>query len=146
VSEHYTRNTESVTRWCNRCGRPTQHLVSAGRVGRCENDHHPATPGKPPRANIPPLQQPGLFAGALAPQLSESLQATALRELAGAVCVCGSAKRRAQSFCGPCYYALPVPVRNSLWAIFSQGYAVNYDAAKDWLRHNTNRLDQRRPA
>lgn len=33
--EHYTRNTESVTRWCNHCGRNTQHSVSAGRVGRC---------------------------------------------------------------------------------------------------------------
>lgn len=33
--EHYTRSTESVTKWCNRCARDTQHAVSAGRVGRC---------------------------------------------------------------------------------------------------------------
>ena len=35
MAEHYTSNTESVTRWCNHCGRPTQHTVSGGRVGRC---------------------------------------------------------------------------------------------------------------
>lgn len=35
MTEHYTRNTESVTRWCGRCCRATQHAVSAGRVGRC---------------------------------------------------------------------------------------------------------------
>ena len=35
MAEHYTANTESVTRWCNRCNRPTQHTVSGGRVGRC---------------------------------------------------------------------------------------------------------------
>ncbi len=35
MPEHYTQATESVTRWCNRCGRPTQHAVSSGRPGRC---------------------------------------------------------------------------------------------------------------
>jgi hypothetical protein len=35
MAEHYTRNTESVTRWCNTCQRDTQHSVSSGRVGRC---------------------------------------------------------------------------------------------------------------
>jgi hypothetical protein len=35
VPEHYTRNTESVTAWCNHCGRPTQHAVSDGKRGRC---------------------------------------------------------------------------------------------------------------
>jgi hypothetical protein len=35
MPEHNTRNTESVTCWCNRCGRPTQHAVSDGRRGRC---------------------------------------------------------------------------------------------------------------
>ena len=35
MAEHYTTNTESVTRWCNACNRPTQHKVSGGRVGRC---------------------------------------------------------------------------------------------------------------
>jgi ribosomal protein L44E len=35
MSEHYTRNTESVTLWCNFCQRNTQHAVSGGRAGRC---------------------------------------------------------------------------------------------------------------
>jgi hypothetical protein len=35
MTEHYTANTESVSKWCNHCGRNTQHGVSAGRVGRC---------------------------------------------------------------------------------------------------------------
>jgi hypothetical protein len=36
MSEHFTRNTEEVTRWCNHCGRFTQHIVSDGRLGRCK--------------------------------------------------------------------------------------------------------------
>lgn len=40
MTEHYTTNTESTTRHCNYCGRPTQHRVSDGRVGRCME--HPA--------------------------------------------------------------------------------------------------------
>ncbi len=35
MAEHYTANTESVTRWCNSCNRRTQHGVSGGRIGRC---------------------------------------------------------------------------------------------------------------
>lgn len=35
MSHHYTRNTESDTKWCNICGRLTQHFVSGGRIGRC---------------------------------------------------------------------------------------------------------------
>jgi hypothetical protein len=35
MTEHYTRNTESVTAWCNQCARDTQHAVSDGRRGRC---------------------------------------------------------------------------------------------------------------
>jgi hypothetical protein len=40
MTEHYTANTESVTKFCNRCMRNTQHAVSAGRVGRCM-EHEP---------------------------------------------------------------------------------------------------------
>lgn len=41
MSHHYTANTESVTQWCNKCQRATQHRVSAGRVGHClEHNHH----------------------------------------------------------------------------------------------------------
>ena len=35
MPEHYTRNTLEATKWCNRCGRPTQHAVSAGRIAHC---------------------------------------------------------------------------------------------------------------
>jgi hypothetical protein len=35
MTEHYTANTEAVSKWCNKCDRYTQHTVSAGRVGRC---------------------------------------------------------------------------------------------------------------
>ena len=36
MSEHFTRNTEEATHWCNRCERFTQHAVSDGRLGRCK--------------------------------------------------------------------------------------------------------------
>lgn len=36
MTEHYTRNTESVTLWCNKCNRLTQFMVSNGRLGRCK--------------------------------------------------------------------------------------------------------------
>jgi len=39
MTEHYPKSTESVTKWCNRCSRPTQHAVSNGRVGRCMEIH-----------------------------------------------------------------------------------------------------------
>ena len=35
MAEHYTANTESVSKWCNACCRMTQHSVSGNRVGRC---------------------------------------------------------------------------------------------------------------
>jgi hypothetical protein len=35
MSEHYTRNTESVTAWCRKCMRMTTHRVDAGRLGPC---------------------------------------------------------------------------------------------------------------
>lgn len=40
MSHHFTKNTESVTRWCDHCGRGTQHAVSAGHIGRC-TEHGP---------------------------------------------------------------------------------------------------------
>lgn len=42
MSEHFTRTTESVTRWCKKCGRLTQFAVSNGRLGRCTE--HEAAP------------------------------------------------------------------------------------------------------
>lgn len=35
MAEHFTQATEETTQWCNHCGRPTQHAVSAGRIGHC---------------------------------------------------------------------------------------------------------------
>ena len=53
MSEHYTKNTESVTHWCNRCGRMTDHRVSAGRLGLCM-EHESGVP----RAKIPKKDWP----------------------------------------------------------------------------------------
>ncbi len=41
MSQHYTANTESETKWCNKCHRMTQHMVSAGRIGRCMEHEAP---------------------------------------------------------------------------------------------------------
>jgi hypothetical protein len=42
MTEHFTANTESVTSWCGRCNRPTQHKVDGGRMGRCMEHKAPA--------------------------------------------------------------------------------------------------------
>jgi ribosomal protein L44E len=41
VAEHYTRNTESVTKWCGICQRFTTHPVSGNRAGRCSEHNAP---------------------------------------------------------------------------------------------------------
>lgn len=51
MAHHYTKNTESVTHWCNRCRGQTLHVVSDGRLGRCMNEH--PTKKKPPKAEAP---------------------------------------------------------------------------------------------
>jgi len=33
MPEHYTRNTETATAWCNKCRRMTTHRVDGGRKG-----------------------------------------------------------------------------------------------------------------
>jgi hypothetical protein len=40
MAHHFTQGTESVTQWCEHCGKLTQHAVSAGRIGRC-TEHGP---------------------------------------------------------------------------------------------------------
>lgn len=35
MSEHYTRNTVSVSAYCKKCNRMTQHQVSGRRKGPC---------------------------------------------------------------------------------------------------------------
>ena len=56
MTEHYTRNTESVTAWCAKCSRMTDHRVDGGRRGPCIDPKHPAS--GIPRAVIPPLDLP----------------------------------------------------------------------------------------
>lgn len=41
MAHHYTANTVSVSKWCNRCRRFTPHNVSSGRVGHCLETHGP---------------------------------------------------------------------------------------------------------
>ncbi len=55
MPEHYTAKTESVTVYCGRCGRVTLHLVSGGRMGRCEECVRPV------RVKLPKSQQLHLF-------------------------------------------------------------------------------------
>jgi hypothetical protein len=52
MTEHYTKNTEAVTAWCNKCNRPTMHQVSAGRRGHCLEHETPikAKPAEPQRS------------------------------------------------------------------------------------------------
>jgi hypothetical protein len=45
MTEHFTKNVESVTHWCNRCKRLTQFAVTGGRLGRCL-EHAAATESK----------------------------------------------------------------------------------------------------
>lgn len=35
MTEHYTAATESVFKFCAKCGKLTKHAVSSGRIGRC---------------------------------------------------------------------------------------------------------------
>jgi hypothetical protein len=74
--------------------------------------------------------------------MTESLVQTAIRELGLEQCICGAHKERRQSFCKRCYFALPQKLRSDLYKPLSDGYAEIYDEAKDWLQHNTDRLNQ----
>lgn len=64
MTEHNTRNTESVTAWCNACFRYTEHAVSDGRRGRCM-EHQAPELSKKQQDNRQRLEkerrQPGLF-------------------------------------------------------------------------------------
>jgi hypothetical protein len=44
MSEHHTKNTLEVTAFCNRCNKPTQHRVDAGRRGPCMDPDHRKNP------------------------------------------------------------------------------------------------------
>ena len=61
MTEHYTRNTESATSWCKKCGRMTEHRVDDGRPGPCLDEKHPVplTRAVIPKLNLP--EQKDLF-------------------------------------------------------------------------------------
>jgi len=75
--------------------------------------------------------------------LSESLKAQAVRELRETRCVCGAGKTSGHSFCFACYAALDTEHRRGLLRTFSEDYASAYDEAKDFLRIETDRLNQK---
>ena len=69
MSHHYTRGTESVTRWCNTCSRRTQFAVSAGRLGRCTEHDAPELTQEQKRRREREAQRrqnPSLFPDSLA--------------------------------------------------------------------------------
>jgi hypothetical protein len=39
MPEHYTKNTVSVLKWCNTCGKKMMHQVYDGRIGSCLGIH-----------------------------------------------------------------------------------------------------------
>jgi hypothetical protein len=55
MTEHFTRNTETATAWCAKCGRSTEHRIDDGRVGPCVDEKHPQPL---PSAVIPKLDLP----------------------------------------------------------------------------------------
>ena len=50
MTEHYTRNTESVLKFCTTCGRLTKHAVTDVRAGRCMEHQAPAETDRQRRA------------------------------------------------------------------------------------------------
>lgn len=52
TAEHYPRGTESVLKWCNRCGRLTKHRVDDVRAGRCLEHDAPAESKKQRAARL----------------------------------------------------------------------------------------------
>jgi hypothetical protein len=47
MTEHFTRNTESLRCWCYSCNDMTDHAVTDGNIGRCKNDHTKARRSAP---------------------------------------------------------------------------------------------------
>ena len=50
MPEHYTKNTESATAWCNKCNRFTEHRVDNCRRGPCMEHETPIKPKEPEQA------------------------------------------------------------------------------------------------
>jgi hypothetical protein len=56
-----------------------------------------------------------------------------LKELIGAVCRCGSAKRPSQTFCRTCYNSLGRLQQLALYKTMGRGYEEAYAAAVEFL-------------
>lgn len=52
-----------------------------------------------------------------------------VKELRGIVCRCGAPKRTKETFCGKCYYALPLAKRRALYNHLGEGYREAYEDA-----------------
>lgn len=57
-----------------------------------------------------------------------------VQELKGSVCRCGAPKNGAHTFCGKCYFALPLNRRQALYQRIGEGYEAAYQEAVDFLR------------
>ena len=61
MTEHYTKNTETVTHWCKKCNRETTHRVDSGRLGPCL-EHFTVSKARIPKLDLPePPEQGDLF-------------------------------------------------------------------------------------
>lgn len=58
-------------------------------------------------------------------------------ELKGRRCRCGASKNRGHTFCVNCYYKLPIRMRQNLYRIIGDGYAMAYQAAVRYLDEET---------
>jgi hypothetical protein len=58
----------------------------------------------------------------------------AMTELSSEECpACGKKKKRRQSFCRACYWALPTELQDALRKHVQDGYVKAYREAKEWL-------------
>ena len=63
-----------------------------------------------------------------------------VRELSGPLCRCGARKVRGQTFCKPCYFALPPPLRVALYRGIGNGYEEAYASAVGTLESVGRRM------
>lgn len=61
MSEHYTRNTSGVLKFCNRCNKMTLHKVSNKRIGLCMETHVTGKSEKQKKQDEKPEEEPTLF-------------------------------------------------------------------------------------
>lgn len=56
-----------------------------------------------------------------------------VNELRGTTCRCRANKKRGQTFCKACYYALPTKLRRALYRRVGEGYEEAYAEAVNFL-------------